>query len=81
MTGKECAVIMYLYQQDFTTPVKSVSLKKLDINIKKVSINTIRKALKKAMLEGYVSEGIKEAQSKTYYLTKKGYNWIDEIAE
>jgi len=43
----------------------------------KLSESTIRRSLKKFLRDGYVREGIKKLNNKTYYISEKGMNFIN----
>lgn len=46
---------------------------------KQISLSTVTRALKVLEQEGFIKEGIKIINVKTYFITNKGFEYLNEI--
>lgn len=78
-TVNELKVLNLLLALDKDSPTRALKFKDIlqqneqeVLIIPKLSKSTIRRSLKKLMNDGYVKEGIKKVNNKTYYISSKG---------
>jgi len=83
-TANELKVLNLLHALDKDTPLNSIKFKDIikhndeeNIISPKLSVSTVRRSLKKFINEGYIKEGVKKFNNKTYYISSKGISFIE----
>lgn len=71
-------VLFELYKGECFTELQSLPVKAIADEVK-LSTNKVRQALKSFISVGYVEEGATIHRAKTYYVTQKGIEKIEEI--
>ncbi len=57
----------------------AVAIKELPLEDLSCGLSMIQKTIKKLHLNGFVAEGLKSGNSKTYYITELGQKILEEI--
>ena len=77
-TKKDISILRQIKKRNATTELMSMSIKKLQEDTD-VSVLKIRQALSKFIKDGYVNEGFKKGNAKTYYITNEGISKLYEL--
>lgn len=87
-TINELKVLNLLLGLDKDSPTNALKLKDIlkhneseTLISPKLSESTIRRSLKKFIADGYVKEGIKKINNKTYFISVKGIKFINNNYE
>lgn len=87
-TVNELKVLNLLLGLDRNSPTSALKFKDIlkhnndgGLISPKLSESTIRRSLKKFLNDGYVREGVKKLNSKTYYICDKGIRFINNNYE
>lgn len=64
-------ILELLYNLECNTPIQSLTVKQIISNTK-LSATKTRAVIKSFLMVNYISEGSKEGNNKTYYITKIG---------
>lgn len=84
INARELSILIYLLQEDKTSPLKSVKFNQIDtqkiqhLPESNVSISSLRRSLQKLYKMQLISYGIKIGKEKSYYITNKGSNFLNE---
>lgn len=77
LTKREINILVTLKDEDCFSKIQSLTIK--DIASKSNTAEpTVRAYLKNFLLQGFVEEGAKDWNSRTYYITNLGNQIIDE---
>lgn len=71
-------ILYFLEKEDLKTEFKSCTVKTLSQEVK-FSESKIRVAINYFLKDGFIKEGIKQGQAKTYFITEEGINKLKEL--
>lgn len=77
-TKKDITVLRAIKMKNAITDMMSVSRKTLQDDTK-LSYLKVRQALLKLIKDGYVKEGFKQGNAKTYYITHEGISKLYQL--
>lgn len=80
LSKNDYKILYQFFQYDCTNPMKSLTVEKTS-ELTELSVSKIRKSLVEFKKLLYISEGIPQRCAKTYYLTKKGINYVKKFVE
>lgn len=72
------AIIAHVYVNEYNSPMNSITLIDL-ISRCEMSASKVRLTISAFLKAGYLSEGLKEGNNKTIYLTEQGINHCKQI--
>lgn len=75
MNKNDCSVLYVLYDGGYFNSLKSVTASEIS-RITKLGGTKIRKVLNEFKDSGYVEEGLKKAQARTFYITDSGIEFL-----
>lgn len=75
---KDCMLLEYLYKEELNTPFLSLRTDQIAEIIDAKSSKTYQ-TIKAFTLAGLIAEGSKDEYTKTYYITKAGERYYEEI--
>lgn len=77
-TKKDISILRQIKKRNAITELMSMSIKRLQEDTD-ISALKIRQALSKFIKDGYVNEGFKKGNAKTYYITNEGISKLYEL--
>lgn len=80
LSKNDYKILYQFFQYDCTNAMKSLTVEKTS-ELTELSVSKIRKSLVEFKKLLYISEGIPQRCAKTYYLTKKGINYVKKFVE
>lgn len=78
MNKNDCRLLYTLYEEGCIDSFKSITATNL-CEITEFGGTKVRKSLNEFIEEGYVCEGLKKSQARTFYITRKGINFLKEM--
>lgn len=78
MNKNDCKLLYTLYVEDCIDSFKSITASNL-CEITEFGGTKVRKTLNEFIEAGYVAEGFKKSQARTFFITEKGISYLKEI--
>lgn len=78
MNKNDCKLLYTLYEEGCINSFISITATKLS-EITEFGGTKVRKSLNEFIEEGYVCEGLKKSQARTFYITRKGINFLKDV--
>jgi len=71
----DAVILRYLYENDYDSMVQSIPIKDLPLE---VSLGAIRVRLQHLQTKGWINEGLKSQNTKSYYMTTEGKKFYEK---
>ena len=83
MNFRDAIFLKLLYSNNAKTKLTSMTLKDIISQSNKhlVISGSLRVRVANMIEDGYIAEGLSYGHSKSYYITPKGINWLNEMSE
>lgn len=78
MNKNDCKLLYTLYIEDCVDAFQSITASNL-CEITEFGGTKVRKTLNEFIEKGYVAEGLKKSQARTFYITERGISYLKEI--